>query len=150
MGCCLFGVPSHYLNQYWLLVNWTMRKKFQWKYNQTTGIFIQQNAFQSVFCKLSAIWIQPKCVKHWSILPISSGVTTMKLGKHAASPRSWSPLAGRAEGIVTEGFALHFRQKITINLIVSKAVLSRGPHGSGQFCVMHLPQCQCSNPEWYG
>ena len=32
--------PSHYMNQCWLIVNWTTRNKFQWNLNQNTTVFI--------------------------------------------------------------------------------------------------------------
>ena len=54
-------------------------------------------------------------------------------------------------------YALHFRQKITVDLIVPKAVHSRGPHGSGQVDSPHKGQwcgalmfsliCTCTN-DW--
>ena len=45
-------VPSHYLNQCWLVVNWTLGNKFQWNPNQNTNIFIEENEFQIVVCKI--------------------------------------------------------------------------------------------------
>ena len=38
--------PSHYLNQCWIVVNWTLRNKFQWNLNQNSNIFIQENVFE--------------------------------------------------------------------------------------------------------
>ena len=29
-----YSAPSHYLNQCWVIVNWTLRNKFQWNFNQ--------------------------------------------------------------------------------------------------------------------
>ena len=55
----------------------------------------------------------------------------------AAGPRWRFPSAGRVEEVTT-GVPIAFRQKITIDLIASGVVHSRGPHGSGQFCVMTL------------
>ena len=43
----VFSVLNYYLNQCWLIVNWTLRNKLQCL-NQNKVIFIQQNAFQSV------------------------------------------------------------------------------------------------------
>ena len=50
--------PSHCLTQYWLIVNWTPRKKkkkkkLQWNSNQNSTIFIEQNAFENVVCSFS-------------------------------------------------------------------------------------------------
>ena len=47
-------------------------------------------------------------------------------------PFSWARGRDRGGG----GSAQHFRQKIKIDFIASKAVHSRGPHGSGEFRVM--------------
>ena len=38
--CCL--VPSHYLNQWWLIVNWTLSKKLQCNWNQNV---LQESSF---------------------------------------------------------------------------------------------------------
>ena len=35
-------MPSHHLNQYWLIVNWTLRNKYQWNFNQNTKLFIHK------------------------------------------------------------------------------------------------------------
>ena len=54
--------PSHYLNQCWNIVNWTLRNKLQWNLNRNKYIFIQQNAFENVVWKLLAILSRPQCV----------------------------------------------------------------------------------------
>ena len=45
--------PSHYLNKYWLIVNWTLVKKFQWNLNQYTSIFTHKKSFENIVCKNS-------------------------------------------------------------------------------------------------
>ena len=62
IGTCL--APSHYLNQYWIIVNWTHRNKLQWNFNQNIIIFIWGNAFHNVVCKITTnlFWLQ--CLKH--------------------------------------------------------------------------------------
>ena len=35
-------MPSHYLNQYWVVVYWTLKNKLQWKFNQNTKLFIHK------------------------------------------------------------------------------------------------------------
>ena len=55
--------PSHYLNQCWNIVNWTLRNKLQWNLNRNSNIFIQENAFESVVCETVAILSLPQCVK---------------------------------------------------------------------------------------
>ena len=59
MACRLFGV-----NQCWLIVNWTLRNKFQWNFNQIANTFIEENAFENVVCKSS----RGRCVKSWNVL----------------------------------------------------------------------------------
>ena len=43
---CRLWVPSHYLNQCWVIVNGTLRNKLQWNSNQNTKVFIHENASQ--------------------------------------------------------------------------------------------------------
>ena len=45
MACRIFA-PSHYLNQCWVNVNWTIRNKFQWNFNRNSNIFIQGNVLK--------------------------------------------------------------------------------------------------------
>ena len=56
------SAPSHYLNQHWNIVNWTLRNKLQWNFNRNSNIFIQENAFESV-CEMAAILSRPQCVR---------------------------------------------------------------------------------------
>ena len=55
--------PSHYLNQWWDVVNWTLWNKLQWNFNRNSNIFIQENAFESVVCKIAGILSRPQCVE---------------------------------------------------------------------------------------
>ena len=59
--------PSHYLNQPWNIVNWTILSKLQWNLNRNFNIFIQENAFDNVAWKMVAILSRPQCVK-WTEL----------------------------------------------------------------------------------
>ena len=45
--------PSHYLNQSWVIVNWTLRNKLQWKFKQSTKLFIHKNASENIVCKMA-------------------------------------------------------------------------------------------------
>ena len=47
--------PSHYLNQCWNVVNWTLGNKLQWNFNRNSNIFIQENAFENVVCEMASI-----------------------------------------------------------------------------------------------
>ena len=44
-------MPSHYLNQCWVNVNWSLRNKLQWNLNQNKKLFIQENAFEIIVCQ---------------------------------------------------------------------------------------------------
>ena len=54
---------SHYLNQWWNIVNWNLTNTSQWNLNRNSYIFIQENAFENVICEMAAILSQPQCVK---------------------------------------------------------------------------------------
>ena len=54
--------PSHYLNQCWIIVNWTLRNKLLWNLNRNSNVFIQENAFESVVCETASILSRPQCV----------------------------------------------------------------------------------------
>ena len=45
------------------IINWTLRNKHQWNFNQNSYIFIQENAFEMVVWKMPAILSRPQCVK---------------------------------------------------------------------------------------
>ena len=40
--------PSHYLDQWWNIVNWTLRNKLQWNLNRNSYIFNQEKASKNV------------------------------------------------------------------------------------------------------
>ena len=48
-------MPSHYLNQCCDIVNWTLRNKLQWNFNQNTKLFIHANASENIICEMVAI-----------------------------------------------------------------------------------------------
>ena len=50
-------------NQCWNIVNWTLGNKLQWKFNQNSNIFIQENVFENVVCEMAFILSRPQCVK---------------------------------------------------------------------------------------
>ena len=49
------STPSHYLNQCWVIINWTLRKKLQWNFNQNANPFIHENAYENIVCEKAAI-----------------------------------------------------------------------------------------------
>ena len=50
--------PSHYLNQCWVIVNWTLRNKLQWNFNQNTKFFIHENLSENVVCQNGGHFVQ--------------------------------------------------------------------------------------------
>ena len=56
------SVPSHYLNQHWFVVNYTLGNKIQWNSNRNTKLFIHENVFEHVVYEMAAILSQPQCV----------------------------------------------------------------------------------------
>ena len=49
------SAPSHYLNQCWLIANWTHRNKLQWHLNQITKLLFHENASENIVCEKAAI-----------------------------------------------------------------------------------------------
>ena len=39
-----YSAPSHYLKQCWVIVNWTLRNKLQWNFNQNIKRFIHKKS----------------------------------------------------------------------------------------------------------
>ena len=68
------------------IVNWTLWidyyhywNKFQWNLNQNIIIFIQENAFENVVCKMAPILSQPQCVNHGWIVMVRSWCKVRKI-----------------------------------------------------------------------
>ena len=55
MACRLFGA-SHYLNQCSIIINWILRHKLQWNFNQNTKFFFHKNT-----SKISSAKWRPFC-----------------------------------------------------------------------------------------
>ena len=55
--------PRQYLNQCWIIVNWTHRNKHQWNLNQNFSIFIKEIVFENIIWKMAAILSRPACDK---------------------------------------------------------------------------------------
>ena len=53
-------MPSHNLNQCWVIVNWALRNKLQWNFNLNTKLFIHENAPHAKwrpFCQSRERWV---------------------------------------------------------------------------------------------
>ena len=67
--------PSHYLKQYWNIVNWTHGYELHWNFNRDLYIFISENVFQNVVCKMTSISSRPLWVRAWhEIHPIRCAI----------------------------------------------------------------------------
>ena len=64
-------VQVNYLNQCWLIVNWTLGNKFQWNLNRNYIIFIQEKPFENVVCQNGGHFVQGRRVKAESRSPLS-------------------------------------------------------------------------------
>ena len=64
---CLIGT-SHYLNQYWVIFNWTLRNKLQGNFNHNTKLFIHNNAHENVVCEMRSILPKDIWVKGFLLL----------------------------------------------------------------------------------
>ena len=49
-----WSAPSHYRNQWWNIVNWTLGNKLQWNFDRNSNIFIEENAFENVVCEMAS------------------------------------------------------------------------------------------------
>ena len=58
--------------QCWLIVNWSLRNKFQWNLNWNTKLFIHENAFESIVYEMAPISSRGRWVKnkYTSCMPI--------------------------------------------------------------------------------
>ena len=65
-------MPSHYLNQCWIIVNWTLANIFQWKLNQNTAIFIVENAHENVVCEMRPSCLGLNELKSYSAIVLDS------------------------------------------------------------------------------
>ena len=61
-GLVTWSAPSHYLSQYWLIVNCAFRNILQWNSNQNTKFFIHKNASKNIVCEIAAILSRGKWV----------------------------------------------------------------------------------------
>ena len=59
-----YSAPGHYLNKCWVIVNWTLRNKLKWNFNQNTKLFIHENVSENIVYEMAAIlswgrWVKP-------------------------------------------------------------------------------------------
>ena len=68
-------MPSHYLYQCWLFVNWIFRNKFQWNIDGNSNILIQENAFGNDVGKNGVNFVQASMCYCWLSLSNTLGRT---------------------------------------------------------------------------
>ena len=56
------SMPSHYLNQCWAIINWTLREKLQWNFNWNTKLCIHDDVFQNVVSENGGHFVQGRWV----------------------------------------------------------------------------------------
>ena len=52
-------MPSHYFNQWWDIVNWSNRIKYQWNFNKSTTAFIEKIIFKMFSVKRQQVCLGP-------------------------------------------------------------------------------------------
>ena len=58
--------PCHYLNQYWPIINWTLRNIIHLNIIQDSKFFIHEIAFETIFYKIVVILFHTNSVEiHW-------------------------------------------------------------------------------------
>ena len=71
-------VPSHFLNQCWNIVNWTLGNNIQWDFNWNSSIFIKEKAFQIVVCEMASIFSRPQWVNimrpEWNVCHVTDHI----------------------------------------------------------------------------
>ena len=60
-----YMAQSHFVNQCWFTVNWTLRNKLQWNFNQNTKLCIHINASENIVCNMLAIVSRGRWVNTW-------------------------------------------------------------------------------------
>ena len=62
-GFVTYTARSHYLNQWWYIVNLVLRSTFQCNIIWNLKVLIQENVFETVLYEMVAIFSRPQCVK---------------------------------------------------------------------------------------
>ena len=62
-----YSVPSHYVNQCWVIVNWTLRNKLQWNFNKKGKLFVHENASETIVCEMVDILSRERWVNYYDM-----------------------------------------------------------------------------------
>ena len=52
------------MNQCWVTINWILRNRLQWNFNQNTKLFVHENASEKIVCEMVAILSRGRWVKN--------------------------------------------------------------------------------------
>ena len=110
---CRLVVPSHHLNQWWNIVNWTLGNKLQSNLNRNLYIFIEENAFENVTCEMAAILSWPQSVNELTSTYLSVCPHSWWLQLEGSIPRNSSPWLGHCEPAVNGHILKKKNMKIT-------------------------------------
>ena len=106
------SAPSHYLKQFWVFVNWTLKNKLQWNSNQNTTHFSQENAFENV-SEMASILSRGRWVK---LINDTKRLSQSLLG--------WNPIHRSANYL-----GIHIRKKwIDKTLLGTKSISHKTPY----------------------
>ena len=142
--------PSHYLNQWWIIVNQALGSKLHWYSNQNAKLFIHVNAFDNVVCEMASIlsrgrWVNTQSVisfsqilsailnyvNCWTESYMKSLISRETYKKHVENLVSTVPAEGLAPfgarpsaGAVLANFGCHTYMKLTLEeLSVGRLIL---------------------------
>ena len=87
-------MPSHYVKQYWFIVNWIHRNKLKLNANQNRKIFFHENAFANVVCEMTTIlsrgrWVKPKTKRRVTVKCLLLGIATNIWGRNSFVEFEW-------------------------------------------------------------
>ena len=92
-------MPSYYLNQCWLIVNWTIINKLQWNFRWNSHFFIGKNAFENAAAKRQPFCLGLNVLKSSEVLQGIFGDCIFCTDKNAQS--SWSVNQSQTEGMTS-------------------------------------------------
>ena len=131
-----YSAPSHYLNQCWVIGNWTPRNKLQWIFNQNIKLFRRINGSENIVFEMADILsrgdelIYIMIVQHclftplvWCVVQLASIVASLIYMYHTvhSANTSWNQLSHPPWKIWPpfrrRHFQMHFREWKVVILI---------------------------------
>ena len=110
-----YSAPNHYLNQCWVIVNWALRNKLQWNFNQNTILFIHENASKKYRLRNGGHFVQGRwvnslwrCEATWrqrSCSALVHTINSLSIVRHQTS--TWINLVLLSIGSPGTNFSIH-------------------------------------------